>query len=77
MHRYYFDFDDGEGLNVDSVGLDLSDLEAARQEAFRVLPEIAGMLSSGDDRKTYKVRIRDENGLPVLLVKLTLTARRL
>ncbi len=77
VFRYYFDIDDGKGLNIDGVGLDLPDFEAARQEALRALPEIAGMLSPADDQQTYRVRIRDRSGHPVLLVKLELMAQRL
>lgn len=41
MPKFFFDISDGKQLVVDTVGIDLADAEAARDEATRTLSEIA------------------------------------
>ena len=41
MPRFFFDFDDGDGLVQDDTGTELEHAEAAHREAISALPEMA------------------------------------
>ncbi len=72
MPRYFFDLDGGERLFRDEKGSDLPDVQAAREEAIAVLPDIVRAMVTGHDRKTLTSMIRDDVGNVVFGVKLTL-----
>ena len=72
MPRYFFDLDGGERLFRDDKGSDLPDVQAAREEAIAVLPDIVRAMVTGDDRKTLTSIIRDDSGNVVFGVKITL-----
>lgn len=72
MPRYFFDLDGGERLFRDEKGSDLPDVQAAREEAIAVLPDIVRAMVTGRDGKTLTSMIRDEVGNVVFGVKLTL-----
>ena len=40
MARYFFDIHDGDHFMPDDIGLELRDLEAAKAEAKKALPDI-------------------------------------
>ena len=72
MPRYFFDLDGGERLFRDEKGSDLPHVDAAREEAIAVLPDIVRAMMTGGDRKTLTSMIRDDSGNVVFGVKLTL-----
>ena len=72
MPRYFFDLDEGERLYRDGKGSDLTDVQAAREEAIAVLPDIVRAMVTGRDRKTLTSIIRDDAGNVVFGVRLTL-----
>jgi hypothetical protein len=77
MPRYYFDVDDGETLTCDDEGLDLDDMEEARREAVRTLPEVAKDALPDGNERTFAVTVRDEARCPILRAQLKLTVDRL
>jgi hypothetical protein len=69
--RYFFDTDDGERFVPDQVGLEITDLSAARELACRALGDMArdGLLC--EDRREFSVRVRGEAGDVVLQARLS------
>jgi hypothetical protein len=72
--HFYFDIDDGECETRDEEGVDLPDLEAARDEAVSVLPAIAREVLPASDRQGLAVSVRDETGRIVFRARLTFVA---
>lgn len=73
MSRYYFDIHDGTS-HFDELGTECATLEEVRDQAMRVLPEIAReQTSNGNDRLTYTVLATDEDHRPVYSATLSLT----
>jgi|tagenome__1003787_1003787.scaffolds.fasta_scaffold19964288_1 hypothetical protein len=76
MPLYFFDVTDTGKTFPDDEGTELADLEEARTEALRTIGEIAkDKLPDGDDRE-FLICIREENGVPVMTVALTLHVER-
>ena len=73
MPRYFFDTNDGDMLDLDDVGLDLTDHEAARREAIAALPDMARDKLPDGDRRNFSVRVRDEAGAAIYSASLALT----
>jgi len=67
MPRYHFDMQDGEGLFVDDVGLDLPDMDAAIKEARRALADMVRDSLRETSRGLLSIRIRDGADGPVVL----------
>lgn len=74
MPRYYFDVIDG-GLIVDDEGLDLANLETARDKALRALPDIAKSLLFTENEREVSITMRNESGTPLFEATLTIKAR--
>jgi hypothetical protein len=72
MPRYYFDIHDGRILTRDQDGLELKDIEAAKDEAVRALPGIAKDELPGGNRRDFVITVRNEAGQAVLRVTLSL-----
>lgn len=72
--RYFFDVDDGERRTVDRDGHELASRAAVRQEAVAVLPAVAADVLPRDDRRTFQVTVRDDDGRPVFHASLTFAA---
>jgi len=70
--RYFFDTCDQELCIPDPEGQELEDVEAARREAERALPEMAWDELPDGDRRTFVVSVRDEAGQVVLRASLSL-----
>jgi hypothetical protein len=72
MPRYYFHIHQQEKVIIDEVGLELTDLSAARAEAAQgaldLLPEL---LNSGERLNGLAIEIADEAGTTLELVPLT------
>ena len=72
MPRFFFDIHDGEDFTPDRDGLDLDDLEAAKAEAKRTLPEIVKDQMPDGDRRDFTVDVKDAAGQIVWRVTLSL-----
>jgi hypothetical protein len=76
MPHFFFDTICDQDLARDEVGIELPDLEAARQEAIRVLPDIArDELPNDGNRRDIMTDVRDETGRVVFTAQLSFTAR--
>jgi hypothetical protein len=77
MRRYYFDFRDGDKLQADYEGRDLSSFEAVQEEATMTLAEMAldAMAKRGADHR-MSIEIRDDRGV-VLKVNCSFEIERL
>jgi hypothetical protein len=73
MPRYFFDIHDGARSTTDDVGVELDELEAARQEAARTLGEIARDILPDGDRQEVVIEVKDEAGQRVLVAKLSVS----
>jgi hypothetical protein len=71
MPRYFFDIHDSVRSTTDDVGVELDELEAARQEAARTLGEIARDILPDGDRQEVVIEVKDEAGQRVLVAKLS------
>jgi hypothetical protein len=72
MPRFFFDIHDGEKFTPDREGLDLDDLEAAKEEAKKTLPEIVKDEMPNGDRRDFTVDVKDVAGQIVWRVTLSL-----
>jgi hypothetical protein len=71
MARYYFDVHDG-GPRFDDTGTELAELENVREQAKRLLPDIAREeIPREGDQRTFTVLVKDEGGKPVYSATLT------
>jgi hypothetical protein len=75
MIKYFFDFRSGSSFSEDEEGLELSDIEAAHNEAVRALGEaVKDVLTEGIAEQHAAVEVRDEYG-PVLEVSAVLRSK--
>jgi hypothetical protein len=65
MHRYYFNFCNGEKLSRDEVGMYLPNLDAAKEEATRVCRDLVAM---EEDLSESAIQIADASGQLLLTV---------
>ncbi|MCJ2058977.1 hypothetical protein MKL09_20815 [Methylobacterium sp. J-048] len=72
MPHYFFDTDDSLFCHEDDEGIELPSLDAARIEALDALPDMARNKSPDRDRRTYSVRVRDEDGRVIYFASLDL-----
>jgi hypothetical protein len=72
MPRFFFDIHDGKAFMPDREGLDLEDLEAAKAEAKKTLPEIVKDEMPDGDRRDFTVDVKDAAGQLVWRVTLSL-----
>jgi hypothetical protein len=70
--RFFFDTYDGDRLTPDEVGLELDDLEAAKAEGKKTLPDMAREGMPDGDQRVFMVSVRDEAGQVVLRIALAL-----
>jgi hypothetical protein len=73
MPLYFFDTRDGETFVADDVGVELSDVDAAKTLAATSLAELARDVVSTSTRRVLVVEVRDEVQ-PVLEARLTFEA---
>ena len=77
MPRYFFDTYDGDHFTPDYAGVELEDLEAAKAEAKKALPDIVRGEMPDGDRRDFVVVVKDEVGHEFLRVTLSLVIERL
>jgi hypothetical protein len=70
--RYYFDLDDDLVATRDAEGHEFSERDAMRDEAIRVLPDLAQDELPNGDRRVFTVKVRDESGKYVFQATLSL-----
>jgi hypothetical protein len=74
MPLFYFDVRDGERFTRDSQGVNFNGIEGARDEATRVLAEVARDVVPAADRRRIAIEVRDEAKKPLLVVALMFEA---
>ncbi|MCJ2055026.1 hypothetical protein MKL09_00420 [Methylobacterium sp. J-048] len=72
MPHYCFDTDDGHLRHEDDEGFELPSIEAACIEALDALPDMPRNKLPDQDRRTYSVRVRDEDGRVIYSASLDL-----
>jgi hypothetical protein len=72
MPRYFFDTYDGENFVSDENGLELADIDAAKLEAQRALPDMVRDALPNSNFRSFVVNIRDETGQAVIRLALSL-----
>jgi hypothetical protein len=72
LPRYFFDTYDGHRLISDPEGIELKDVETAKAEAQKALPDLARDALPAGDQNTFIVSVRDEAGQVVLRAALSL-----
>lgn len=72
MPRFFFDTYDGDLFTPDETGQELDDLEAAKVEAQKALPEMAKDNLPDGDQRAFIVSVRDEAGQVVLRIALSM-----
>lgn len=77
MPRYYFDTADNGQFARDVIGIELADVEAARQHVGKLLPDMAHSGLPDGDLHTFGCTIRDEAGENVYNAELTYHGRLL
>ncbi len=78
MSVFYFDTHDDQHTVRDDTGMELPDLEAARKEAMKLLPDIArDVLPNDGNRRDIIGDIRDETGRLVFTAHLAFIARQI
>ena len=72
MPRYYFDVRDGDGVFVDDVGVELSDMDTAIREARKAIADMVRDALREQSGDQISILVRDGADGPVLItVKLT------
>ena len=75
MPTYYFDLWNGQRLEPDECGVELSGLEAAFEMTVRTAREmLSDATIRGEDRSAWVFKVRDERGLPLLNFSLSAAA---
>jgi hypothetical protein len=72
MPRFFFDIHDGENFTPDRQGVELEDLEAAKDEAKKALPDIMKDEMPDGDRRDFTVDVKNVAGQIVWRVTLSL-----
>ena len=77
MPHYFIDTDDGETAILDRIGLELDNIERARAEAVRALPEIARDIAPDGEERVISASVRGDDGRLLFRASLTLSCERL
>ena len=75
MPHYFFDFRGRRGVFVDETGTECANLAKAREEAFRVLVEMALEEGRGTEDYGNAVTIRNDWGGVIATVSLSVATR--
>jgi SHS2 domain-containing protein len=77
MPLFYFDVRDGEQFFHDDVGLELPELEQAREHAALALADMAKDVLPDGLKREMAIEVRDESKEPLLQTTLKFEVRRL
>lgn len=72
MPRFFFDTYDGESFVPDHEGIELMDLQAAKIEGQKALPDMAKDALPDGNFRSFVVNVREEGGQVVLRMALSL-----
>ena len=72
MPVYYFDIDDSRQKFIDNDGKELTGPEAARDQAFSLLPQFAKEALTGAGSREVTVIVRNDAGDTVFMATMTL-----
>ena len=72
MPRFFFDIHDGEDFTPDRQGVDLDDLDAAKDEARKALRDVIWDELPVGDRRDFTVDVKNTAGEIVWRVTLSL-----
>ncbi|ANY85331.1 hypothetical protein BB934_45040 (plasmid) [Microvirga ossetica] len=72
MPRFFFDIHDGEGFTPDRQGVDLENLEVAKEEARKALRDIIWDELPAGDRRDFTVDVKNTAGEIVWRATLSL-----
>jgi hypothetical protein len=72
MPRFFFDIHDGKDFTPDRQGLELENLEAAKDQAKKALPNIVKDKMPDRDRRDFTVDVKNAAGQIVWRVTLSL-----
>lgn len=75
MPTFFFDIDDGRGLQRDDTGTELTDEQTARREALAILPAIASHRRNVETI-ALACEVRNETGCRIATTRLTLTVSK-
>ena len=76
MPRFYFDTHDGNTLDRDAEGHEFADMQAAREMAMAVLPDMVRDIKTGDsERRDFVVDVRDEDHRLIYTACMSLLGR--
>jgi hypothetical protein len=73
MPCYHFDIHDGARFTTDETGVELDSIKGARQEAARMLGELAREIRLDGDRRDVVIEVKDQTGQRVLVAKLSVS----
>ena len=73
MPCYHFDIHDGARFTKDETGVELDSIKGARQEAARMLGELAREIRLDGDRRDIVIEVKDQTGQRVLVAKLSVS----
>ena len=71
MPHYFFDMRDGAELLRDEEGLELTGIQAARNEATRALADLAKDVLRSSEKRELAIEVRDALNVPLLRAALS------
>lgn len=72
MPQYYFDVQDGDGVFVDDVGIELKDMDTAVREARKAIADMVRDALRESEGSQISILVRDGADGPILItVKMT------
>ena len=71
---FFFDIYDGESLKRDDRGQEFPNLQAARNNAVRILRDLVRDMLPDGDKRVFVVAMRDESGATVFRAALSYMA---
>lgn len=74
MPQFFFDIDDGERQERDTIGLDLENPDAARATAITALPDLAREELPDGDRRVFICKVRNSTSQVIFIATLSLVA---
>ena len=77
MPLFYFDVRDGQKFISDEEGLELPDIDGAREEAARALADMARDVLPSSVVREMAIEVRDEDKEPLLRTTLRFEFERL
>ena len=77
MYQFFIDFDDGDDVCFDEEGFEAESFERARDEAIRLLPQVANEKLPDGNHREFVATLRNDRGIAVYQATLTFNGRHL